>query len=406
MVRATPLAQRVVSLKDTDFTAQGAPAQARSRSRHLSLLQIAGLLTVIAVHVGLPYTDLGWFVVELFFVIAGINMATALDRDQSMLSYVLSRIRRLGPQIAAVWSAAVLFVATGAGTPGMMWFILAGPVFVQNLTVGFFRWEFPNDWVFGPLWFVGALVQLQLLLFVGRKVLSRAKPAVLVFACIGIAVLCRLLFAALSGANLRSLPEVQAGVLYCLPFTYLEPIVLGVLIGRGALPRIGRLLPAFCLIAIGLGAVNVALSQGEVSLASLGFPLGLRLNYAYVWGYSIVALVAASLCSPSGWLAIAVEALKLPGWMDRMVFKLASLSYGAYAFHGLVMATGVNAAAFLEELDPPAWGPLLFVITTVQSFLIAWAVHLVPSMWRTFALTSGAPRGRIAQAVDLRAQPS
>jgi len=382
MVRATQLGRGVVFFKDAEFSAQGAPAQARPRSRYLSLLQIAGLLTVIAVHVGLPYTDLGWIVVEMFFVIAGINMATSLDRDQSISSYVLSRIRRLGPQIAAVWSATVLFVATGAGTPGMMWFIFAAPVFVQNLTVGFFRWEFPSDWIFGPLWFVGALLQLQLLLFVGRKVLLRTKPAVLVFACVGIGVLFRLLFAALSGANLRSLSELQGGVLYSLPFTHLEPIVLGVLIGRGALPRIGRLLPVFCLVAIGPGAVNLALSQGEVSFASLGFPLFLRQNYAFVWGYSIVALITAALCSRNGWLAIAVEALRLPVWTDRMVFKLASLSYSAYVFHGLVMSTGVNAAAFLEKLDPPAWGPLLFVITAFQSFLIAWAVHLMPLMWK------------------------
>jgi len=332
----------------------------------------------MAFHLGIPYSHSGWIAVELFFVIAGINMATAFDRDQSTYSYVLSRIHRLGPQIVAVWSATVLFVVTGAGSPGMLWFILSGPVFLQNLTVGFFRFVPPNDWVFGPLWFVSALSQLQLSLFVGRTVLLRAKPAVLVLACAGIGMLFRLLFTALSGANLHSVSELQAEVLYCLPFTHLESIVLGVLIGRGALPRIGRLLPVFCLVAIGLGAVNVALSQGEVSPRSLGFPYPLQLNGAHVWGYSILAFTTASLCSRNGLLAIAVEGLRLPVWTDRMLFKLASLTYSAYAFHGLVMATGVNAAAFLAQPHAPGLRLLLFAITAVQSFLIAWAVDLTP----------------------------
>lgn len=384
MVRASQLDHGVEFLEDTDFTAHGAPAQARPRSRYLSLLQIAGALSVMAFHVGgVPYSHLGWIAVELFFVIAGINMATAFDRDQSMLSYVLSRIHRLGPQIVAVWSVAVLFVVTGAGSPGMLWFLLSGPVFVQNLTVGLFRWVYPTDWIFGPLWFVGALLQLQLLLFVGRKVLLRAKPAVVVFACAGTGALFRLLFAALSGANLGSVSKLQAEVLYCLPLTHLEPIVLGILIGRGALPRIGRLLPVFCLGALGLGAVSVALSQGAISPRSFGYPFHLRLNFAYVWGYSILGFTAASLCSRTGRLAIAVEGLGLPGWTDRMMFKLASLTYSAYALHGLVMATGVNAAVFLEARHPPGWGSLLFAITAVQSFLIAWAVDLMPSRWRT-----------------------
>ncbi|PYN28574.1 MAG: hypothetical protein DMD98_22095, partial [Candidatus Rokuibacteriota bacterium] len=254
--------------------------QSRQRSRYLSLLQIVGALGVIAVHVGVPYSNPIWFFVEIFFVIAGINMTKALDGGQPLYAYAFSRVRRLGPEIAAIWIATVVLVVSGEGSPGMLWFILASPVFVQNLMLIFFRYTMPNDWAFAPLWFVGALLQLQLLLFVMRKVLLRAKPEVLVFACAGIGTLIRLLVAVLSGEDLQGLSVPTASILYCLPLTHLEPLVLGVLIGRGALPRIGRLLPFFCVVTLGLGAVNVALSGGEVTRRSLGFPFLLQLNYA------------------------------------------------------------------------------------------------------------------------------
>jgi hypothetical protein len=350
--------------------------QARQRSRYLDLFQIVGVLGVVAVHVGVPYSNSVWIVVEVFFVIAGINMAKALDSGQSISGYAVSRIRRLGPEVLAIWSAAVVLVVSGEGSSGMLWFIFTSPAFMQNLGVAFFRYTMPNDWAFAPLWFVGALLQLQFLLFVVRRVLLRAKPEVLVFACAGIGTLVRLVFAMLSGENLHSLSKPQATVLFCLPLTHLEPLVLGVLIGRGGLPRIGRLLPFFCVVTLGLGAVNVALSGGEVSSHSLGFPHLLRLNYAYLWGYPILALTAASLCSPNGRLAVAVEGLTLPGWADNMVLKLASLTYGAYAFHGLVMATGLNAAMLLTGSHTRKVQLLLFALTAVQSFLIAWGFDL------------------------------
>ena len=143
------------------------------------------------------------------------------------------------------------------------------------------------------------------------------------------------------------------------------------------MPRIGRLLPFFCVATLGLGAVNVALSGGEVTRRSLGFPFLLQLNCAYAWGYSVLALTAASLCSRNGRLALAVDALPLPRWTDSMVFRLASLTYGAYVFHGLLLATGTNAAMLLAWPHAPESRLLLFAVTAAQSFLIAWGFDLL-----------------------------
>ena len=364
-------------------------------------MQIAGALGIVAFHLGAPCSDSFWIAVELFFVIAGLNMAKSLDRAQSIHSYVGGRIRRLGPEVLAVWSATLIVVTSGEGSPGMLWFVLTGPVFLQNLTLPFFDYTMPNDWTFGPLWFVGALLQLQLLLFALRKLLVRLKPGVLIVASAVIGMSFRLAVAALSGESLHSLSAPTADALYCLPLTHLEAIVLGLLIGRGALPRFGRLFPLFCVMAIALGAVNLTLSPVQMSLNSLGFAFPLRVNYVYVWGYLILALTAASLCTPTGGLAVGVEGLTLPGWADKMLVKIASLTYGVYAFHGLIMATGMNAGTLLAQPHAPGLRLLLFAITVVQAFLIAWGFDLIVRRHGTPASAgSESPVPAEAEALD------
>jgi len=377
-------------LPTIDIASSGAP----QRSRYLSFLQIVGALGIIAHHLRAPFSDSGWVLVELFFVIAGINMARGLDRDQSIYSYALSRIRRLGPEIFVVWCVVVIFVASGDGTPGMLRFILMGPLFLQNLAVAFFDYGWtPRDFAYVPLWFVGGLLQLQLMLFAVRRVLLRVKPMVVAFVCVGIGTLFRLLVATLAGQNPHgSLPSSEANLIYLLPLTHVEAIVLGVLIGRGALVGIGRLAPFFCAMAIGLGSVSLALSPpGAMSISSLGFACPLSVNYAYVWGYLILALTAASLCSRSGRLAAAVDGLRFPIWTDKMLIRLASLTYGAYAFHALIIATGTNAASLLAKPHTPGSRLLLVAITAVESFLFAWGFELIFRRHRTPACAGSEP---------------
>jgi len=332
------------------------------KSRYLSLLQIVAALGIVAYHVHLPRFRSGWILVELFFVIAGMNMVAALERDQSIGAYALSRVRRLGGAALVVWGVAMLLMLSGQATPGLSWFTLTGPVFAENLTVGLFRYTMPTDWVFAPLWFVCALLQLQLVLFLLRRPVLRLKPAVLVGGGVAIGVGLRLAFAALAGDSLRLLSGSQANALYCLPFTHLEAIVLGVAVGRGDLPRLGRPLP---LLALVVGALAVT--------GRFDYPL--RQNFAHVGGYTLLAFAAASLCARDGWPARAVERLAVPPWVDALTFNLASLTYGAYAFHGLIMASGLNAA-LAGQSPGPGMTLLLSVITAVQSFVLAWVLDL------------------------------
>lgn len=342
------------------------------RSSYLSLLQIAGALSIVAFHIGIPFSGAGWIAVELFFVIAGINMTAALDRDQSVASYAWSRVRRLCPELCMVWSFAVVLVISGGGTAGMLWFTGTGPFFLQNLTLPLFDYSFPRDWVFGPLWFIGALLQLQVLLFASKRMWLRAKPmsVIVAFVCFGLSF--RLLFAWLVSVHPQTLSGAKADALYCLPFSHVEAIVLGLMIGRGALPAIGRLLPIFGALILSLGALNVWLSHGLVSWRCAGFDFPLRLNYIHVWGYTVLAFAAASLSVKSGPLAVAIESIKRPLQVDKAVERLASLTFGVYLFHGIIMATGVNGSAWLERDHAPVLRLVLFAITMMESFLLAW----------------------------------
>src|SRR5256885_5313570 len=101
--------------------------ESRQRSRYLSLLQIVGALGVVTVHVGVPYCRPFWFFLEVFFVMAGLNMAKALDSDQPPYAYAVSRVRRLGPEISALWISSGDFVISDEASPRMHSFIVSSP---------------------------------------------------------------------------------------------------------------------------------------------------------------------------------------------------------------------------------------------------------------------------------------
>jgi len=303
---------------------------------------------------------------------AGINMASAFDGKQSVAGYARSRVRRLFPELGVVWCVAVLFVILGAGTAGLWWFIGTAPFFLHNLSLPFFNYSLPQDWVFAPLWFVGTLLQLQVLLFASKRFWFAAKPASIIIAAVCIGLSYRLLFGWLLAAHPRNLLSSSADALYCLPFCHAEAITLGLMLGRGALPGIGRWLPVFVVVALGLGALNVWLSPGLVSVRSLGFEFPLRTNYIYVWGYLVLAFVAASVCAKNGPLAVAFERMKRPPWLDHGLARLGALTYGVYVFHGIIMATGLNGSGWLSREHAPYLRLLLFAITIIESLLLAW----------------------------------
>jgi peptidoglycan/LPS O-acetylase OafA/YrhL len=75
------------------------------RVRYVSLLQIAATIAIIGFHSGVRGGQAGWMAVEVFFVLAGLNMTRCFDRHAGVASYVLSRARRLAPRsVSSGWS--------------------------------------------------------------------------------------------------------------------------------------------------------------------------------------------------------------------------------------------------------------------------------------------------------------
>src|SRR4051794_30326652 len=129
--------------------------------RYLQILSILGTMAIIGFHCGIRQLAAGWMAVVLFFVLAAMRMAAAIERDERTLKYGWRRLRRFAPEFLCIYVISLLLLAFWP-SPGLRWFAITGPMFLQNWTRFFFEPAF-QDLLFGPSWFLGALMQLQLL---------------------------------------------------------------------------------------------------------------------------------------------------------------------------------------------------------------------------------------------------
>ena len=255
-------------------------------------------------------------------------------------------------------------------THGGAWFLASSPLFLQNFTLPFFQYA-PVDVIWGPLWFVAALVQLQVLMFAVRRQIVRQPLAVTIIAAVVIGLAFRALVSIGFGAREGELDSGLAGALYCLPFTHIEAITLGCLVGRGSLRGLGPLLWPLTMITAVTGLVAGPLLAHSVAFTSFGLDFPLRSNYMHVWMYSMLALVAAALCSPNNPLAVWVRSRQPGRRVDEGLSRLSELSFGAYVFHGAIMASGMNLAPWLRAKGFHPAAPIVIVMTLVESLILA-----------------------------------
>jgi hypothetical protein len=351
-------------------TGQGT-ADVTQRSRYFNLLQICGTLTVLAFHAGVQHVSWGWIAVPLFFALAGEHMVPAVARSGPVFEYARSRVRRLAFPIAIVWCLVAAMALLGRDSPGAHWFLISSPLFLQNLTLFFFEYQFPADWIFGPLWFLGALLQLQLLVFAFRKVLVRYPPSAVIGAVLVIGIAFRCLTGILLGGTAREVDGRAGDLLYVLPLTHIEAITLGFLVGRGALVDLGRYLWIVAAMAFGGVLLGRGLSGLDFPIESLGFDFPFRVNYMHVWGYSVLAFACASLCSLHNPVAAHVQRMVVPSWLDAGLLKTASLTYGAYVFHGALLDYTTKLTPWLTQHGFHRIGPIIFIPVVVGSFVLA-----------------------------------
>jgi len=58
----------------------------------------------------------------------------------------------------------------------------------------------------------------------------------------------------------------------------------------------------------------------------------LTFNYQYLWGYPLLALAAASLLAPGGFVARVIQQFEMPDWFPKLVAQLSMATYAVYIF--------------------------------------------------------------------------
>jgi Acyltransferase family len=338
------------------------------RSHHRHLLQIAGALAIVAFHCQAPGCQTGWAAVELFFVMAGIHMAPAMHRGEPALRYLASRYRRLLPESLAIWVMVLAFLTTGSGTRGMNCFAATAPLQLQNLAVPVIGDASPSNAIFGAMWFTGALLQLQLIACLCRRFWATARTRTVVFTAFVAGLSLRALFTWACTHEPRFLSGHMAEILYCLPVTHLEALTLGLLVGQGALSGLGRQAPFWVTLTFVIGITNHFATPGHRPWTTLGLEFPPRANFSHLWAYPLLAITAASLCSPTTPFAARLDRTSSSGWA-RAAALLAPLTFGVYCFHGPILASGIDP---LPVLGRGTLGRcVLFAITMTLAFALS-----------------------------------
>ncbi len=349
------------------------PGPASKRSRFLNFVQIGAILLIVGAHTRVRGTQVAQVALELFFVIAGRNMARYADRYETLAPFVWSRARRLLPEISVVWCVALIAFLAGRSGAGVGVFLVTTPLFLENFAEPYLRPVPGVDLVFlAALWFAAALLQLQVIVFLMRKVFTRYHPLLLMSATVSVGIVFAGLVAAFHGGVTRNLAYASSDTIYRMAITHASPFVFGFMLGRGVLPNFGRLFPTLATITAAMGILNYRLAGSDIAITSCGFPVEMPLNFQYLWGYPLVALLLASFCAPDGIIARVVERVKIGRRLDHIADRLARLTYGVYVFHGLCLAAlkyelwsyGIVETAYVRLL--------LFAVVGCAAFAGAW----------------------------------
>jgi peptidoglycan/LPS O-acetylase OafA/YrhL len=190
--------------------------------------------------------------------------------------------------------------------------------------------------------------------------------------------------------------EMAGKVIYVLPFTQLDAFAAGAAIAVFSLERLknpGRRFIAALIAAGALGAAVLAAAYygGQSAfVGSLGYAMYLLQSHGYVWGYSMLNLLAmlGMICALSrcAWLRFLESALLT--WVGR-------ISFGMYVYHLPLLLAG---EALLAKVVPH---PDTFIRT---AFFVVWvfAVLVVSALsyrWIEAPFLAMKNRGWIAAAL-------
>lgn len=338
------------------------PVRVKSRKRVVALdgLRAIAVLLVIAYHAG--QFQFGWIGVPVFFVLSGHFITRILvervegTRRQRAWNFFRNRALRLAPLYFAACLALSMLAIGGLGPRPLRGDLPFLWTWTYNL-----RGLFPG-YVDNPLydhtWSLGVEVQLYLV----WAVLALALPRrwfvrALVGLVIAGPVIRILVWIALLGFS----HTARLSLTYELPTTYLDAFAIG---GCTALPEVRAWLgrPHRWLVGITIatilcglvGVVSSMQSRGRVP-GDLGYPSEMPDHFGWIWGYSIVALLAGAI------VLVVLEGRRTAEVLSqRALVSVGVVSYGVYLLHRPILRLVQQHVTHW----PPAWS-LMAVIGTV-----------------------------------------
>jgi len=308
-----------------------------------SLNGIRGIAVLLVMLFHYGYFGAGWIGVQIFFTLSGYLITTILieNRGLPFHVYVGRFYWRRALRIFPLFYGFLAIVAVTYALYGLPDRFRLDWIWLLTYSANFARMR---DGDLGP-WFVhiwSLAVEMQfyliwpvLLFLVPARWLRWVVAALLLLT----PIIRSAMFQALLGAGYDT--EYAGKGVYVLPFGQLDAFAAGAAIpiwGLHRIKNIGRIFAAVAAVTIASGVAVLAKAHfldGGAFFGSLGYQMYLVRAYGYIWGYSLINVLAmlAIICALQGiGIARTLE--------DRTLVRIGQISYGMYVYHLPLLIAG------------------------------------------------------------------
>ena len=313
--------------------------------KSLDGVRAIAIVLVMSLHSGV--TKIGWIGVQLFFVLSGYLITGILWKEKNGAAPVTGKLKkfwvRRSLRIFPLYFG-YLFVLT------VVYLLFHFPetyrtyipyllTYTYNFTRSFPAWRM--DPAFAHLWSLAIEEQFYLFFPLILFLSNRRFIRVLMIAVVLISPAVRYLLGQhFIGRGYAG--EQLATIVYWNTLSHLDAFFLGGMIPVFSLHKLikkpHRLLLGSLLLVLVCGAVNYV-NEGQHNFypTDLGYGFGHTENYVYVWHYTVLNLLFASLI-----LFLVSEnrpAISGAGWKlleSKWLVRVGKVSYGMYIYHWLI----------------------------------------------------------------------
>ena len=313
--------------------------------KSLDGVRAIAIVLVMSLHSGV--TKIGWIGVQLFFVLSGYLITGILWKEKGGAAPVTGKLKkfwvRRSLRIFPLYFG-YLFVLT------VIYLLFHFPetyrsyipyllTYTYNFTRSFPAWKM--DPAFAHLWSLAIEEQFYLffplILFLSNRRFIKVFMVVVIIVSPGIRYLLGQHFISRGYAG-----EQLATIVYWNTLSHLDAFFLGGLIPVLSLDKLVKkpywLFLGSLLLVLACGALNyLTIGQHNFYLTDLGYGFGHTENYVYVWHYTVLNLLFASLIL----LLVSDHGPAVPGWGRRWLegkwlVRVGKVSYGMYIYHWMI----------------------------------------------------------------------